>query len=95
VGRLTITLRHPAIGKLHGSNGEIGPEDGTDAFALARLGEADRSVDPIAIGQCERIHPVLGGTSSEELRMRGTVAQRIARCHMEVDEVIGHARASR
>ncbi len=58
-------------------------------WAAAR--ELHRAVDAVAVGEGQRVHAVLGGALDQDVRVRGAVAQRVARGDVEVDEgIAGH-----
>ena len=73
---------------------EVDAEHRADAGAHARLGEAHRPVDPVAVGQREGVHAVLGRPLDQPVRVGGAVAQRVAGGHVQVDEGITERHAA-
>jgi hypothetical protein len=51
--------------------------DRADAEGLRRVGELERAVDAIVVGECERLVAEFGGTRGELLGQRGAVEERI------------------
>jgi hypothetical protein len=84
-GRRTANCRREHPGRL---DREVHTENRADTGAHARLGEAHRSVDPVAVGQRKGVHAVLGRPLDQPVRVGGAVAQRVARGHVQVDERI-------
>ncbi len=59
--------------------------DRPHAEGLRRVRELERAVDPVVVGQRERLVPQLGGARSQFLRMRGAVEERIRRMAVQLD----------
>ena len=56
---------------------DLRTRDRPNAERLGRVGELERAVDAVVIGQSERLVAELGGACSELLRLRGAVEERI------------------
>ena len=56
---------------------DLGARDGADADRARRVGELERAVDAVVVGQRERLVAELGRARCQLLRQRGTVQERI------------------
>ena len=65
---------------------EVDAEDRPDARRHGGPGELHRAVHAVAVGQREGVHAVLDRALDQDVRVRGAVAQRVARGHVQVDE---------
>lgn len=74
----------------HGGHREVGAEDGPDARRGTGLGETDGAVHAVAVGEGERVHPVVGGPLHQQVRVGGAMAQRISARDVQVDEGVAH-----
>ena len=61
------------------STGErhLGAGDRPDAERLRRVGELERAVDAVVVGERERVVAELGGARGELLGQRGAVQERV------------------
>ena len=69
-------------------DGEVHPEDGAHPALQARLGEPDRAVGAVPVGQGEGVHLLLDGPLDQHVRVRGAVLQGVAGRHVQVHERI-------
>ena len=62
-----------------GASGErdLGAGDRTQPECLGRMGELERAVDPVVIGQRERVVAELGGSRSQLFGLGGSVEERV------------------
>ncbi|CAM5452453.1 hypothetical protein SFUMM280S_04928 [Streptomyces fumanus] len=60
---------------LGGGHRQVRAEQRADALLRARLGEADRAREGVAVGEGEGVQAPLGGALGQPLRVRGAVAQ--------------------
>ena len=77
----------PRLGRVVG---ELDPEHRPDARGVAGAGELHRAVGAVAVGEGEGVHLLLGGPLDQRLRVRGAVAQGVARGDVQVHERVGH-----
>ena len=70
----------------HRRDGEVHPEDRPQPALQARLGEPDRAVGAVPVGEGEGVHLLLDGTLDQDVRVRGAVLQGVARRHVQVHE---------
>jgi hypothetical protein len=72
-GRVLDEQRHVrAVGEAH-----LRPRDRPDAERLRRVGELERAVDAVVVGERERLVAELGGARGELLRLGRSVEERI------------------
>jgi len=57
--------------------GDLGAGDRPDAERLGSVGELERPVDAVVVGERERLVAELGGARGELLGLRGTVEERV------------------
>ena len=71
---------------------DLGARDRAQTEMLRGMGELQRSVDAIVVGERERVVPKLHGPRCELLRQRGTVEKRVSRMGMKLDiSLLTHA----
>ena len=63
----------------------LGAGDRPDAEVLRRVGELERAVDAVVVGERERVVAELGGARGELLRQRGAVEERVRRMCVQLD----------
>ena len=70
-----------------GAAGErhLGAGDRPHAELLRGVGELERAVDAVVVGERERRVAELGGTGGELFRQRGAVEERVRRVAVELD----------
>ena len=76
-----------------GREGHLGAGDRPHAERLRRVGELERAVDAVVVGQRERRVAELGRPHGKLLGQRGAVEERVRRVAVELD--VGHARSGR
>ena len=59
--------------------------DRAQAERLRRMGELERAVDPVVIGERQRLVAELDGTGGQLLRLRGAVEERVGGVAVELD----------
>ncbi len=64
---------------------ELGARDRPDAVGLERLGHLHGAVEPVVVGQRERLVTLLGGGGRELHRVRGSVQEGEGRMAVELD----------
>ena len=72
--------RGAAVGERH-----LGAGDRPYAEGLRGMGELERAVDPVVVGERERRVAELGGTGGELFRQRRAVEERVRRVAVELD----------
>ncbi len=77
-----------------GVHGEVHPQDRTDPGPAAGLGELHRPVGAVPVGERQQVHPVLGCTLHQGIRVRGAVLEGVARRHVEMGEGIRRHRSN-
>ena len=75
------------------SEGQVDAEDRPHLAGHRGLGEPDRAVGAVAVGQGEGVHLLLGGSFDEDVGVRGAVLQGVAGGDVEVDERVGQRSA--
>ena len=75
----------------HRSVGEAHPQNRVDPGLRTGLGELDRTVGAVPIGQREGVHLLLDGSFDQDVRVRGAVLQGVAGGDVKVDERVGHS----
>ena len=73
--------------------GHLGPGDRPEAERLRRVGELERAVDAVVVGERERLVAELDRARGELLWQRGAVEERVRRVAVELD-VFRHAHAT-
>ena len=63
----------------------LGAGDRPDAEVLRGVGELERAVDAVVVGERERGIPEFGGADGELLRQRRTVEEGVRRVRMQLD----------
>jgi hypothetical protein len=74
--------------------GHLRTGDRTDPGVLRRMGELERAVDAVVVGQRQRRVAELRGAHGELLRMRGAVEERERRMAVQFDISRSHYAAS-
>ena len=64
---------------------DLGAGDRAQAEVLRGLGELERAVDAVVVGQRERVVAELGGPGGELLGQRGAVEERVRRVRVQLD----------
>ena len=67
---------------------DLGAGDRPHTEVLRRLRELERAVDPVVVGERERLVAELGRPGGELLGLRGPVEERVRRVCVELD--VGH-----
>src|SRR3954447_3285006 len=64
---------------------QLGSRNGAYAEVLCGVGELERAVDAVVVGEGERRIPELGGAGGQLLGQRGAVEERVRRVAVELD----------